>query len=137
MTHDPITVRDALLPDPRVVDANAPAREAAELLVRPGVESVLVVRDGALVGAVTAREIVGAVAAGVELGAVVVGALATGEVDTIGPDAPLDEAIRAMAERDLDRLAVVEGDRLVGVLSREGLVRRVAEDEPPEPDESV
>jgi len=41
----------------------------------------------------------------------------------------LDEALHLMAEEGLERLAVTEGGRLLGVLPREGLVRRLAEDE--------
>jgi CBS domain-containing protein len=36
-----------------------------------------------------------------------------------------------MEEKDAERVPVVEGGRLVGVLSRSGLQRRLAEDEPP------
>jgi CBS domain-containing protein len=126
-------VRDAIVPDPRVLEAGAPVREAAALLARPGVASVLVVDSGRLVGAVTALDVVRAVAGGAELGALSVGGIAGGAVETIGPDAPLDEAIHLMAEHELDRLAVVEDGRLLGILPREGLVRRLAEDEPPPP----
>ena len=38
-----------------------------------------------------------------------------------------------MGERDLERLVVVEDGRLLGVLPREPIVRRLAEDEPPGP----
>jgi CBS domain-containing protein len=55
---------------------------------------------------------------------------------TIDAETPLDEAFRLMEERDSERVPVVEGERLVGVLSRSALQRRLAEDEPPpvEPD---
>jgi CBS domain-containing protein len=36
-----------------------------------------------------------------------------------------------MEEKDAERVPVVEGGRLVGVLSRSVLQRRLAEDEPP------
>ena len=36
-----------------------------------------------------------------------------------------------MVEHGLERLAVTENGRLLGVLSREPLLRRLAEDEPP------
>jgi hypothetical protein len=36
-----------------------------------------------------------------------------------------------MAEQGLERIAVTENGRLLGVLPREPLVRRLAEDEPP------
>ena len=39
-----------------------------------------------------------------------------------------------MAEKDAERVPVVEDGRLVGVLSRSGLQRRLAEDEPPPSD---
>ena len=38
---------------------------------------------------------------------------------------------RVQKEHDLERVPVVEGGRLVGVLSRSVLQRRLAEDEPP------
>ena len=47
------------------------------------------------------------------------------------PDLALDEAYRLMEEADVERLPVTEEGRLVGVLSRSGLQRRLAEDEPP------
>ena len=61
--------------------------------------------------------------------------LADPGVPTVGPDTPLDEALILMAEAGLERLAVVEGGLLLGILPREPVVRRLAEDEPPPPPE--
>jgi CBS domain-containing protein len=47
----------------------------------------------------------------------------TREVQTIGPDAPIEEAARIMHDRDLKRLPVLEGGRLVGILTRKDLIR--------------
>jgi CBS domain-containing protein len=47
-------------------------------------------------------------------------------------DLPLEEAFRFLEERELERVPVVEGGRLVGVLSRAVVQRRLAEDRPPE-----
>ena len=124
-------VREALVADPRVVPADAGLREVAELLTRPNVRSVLVVDGEQLVGCVTTESIVAALAGGDEIGELSARDLAGGDVTTIGPDVPLDEAIRLMGESDLDRLAVVDGERFLGVLPRDGLVRRIAEDESP------
>lgn len=128
-------VREALVSDPRVVAADAPAREVAELLTRPNVESALVVEDGRLVGCVSADSIVAALARGEEIARLVARDLVEDEVTTIGPDAPLEEALHLMAERDLDRLPVVEDGRLVGVLPREPVVRRLMEDDAPAGDD--
>ena len=123
-------VREALL-HPRVLAEDAPAREAAELLTKPSVESVLVVGDGdRLLGCVTKGAVVAAVAAGRDVGGLQARDLCDPDVTTVGPDASLDEALHLMAEHGLERLAVIEDGRLLGVLPREPLVRRIAEDEP-------
>jgi CBS domain-containing protein len=131
-------VREAIVSDPRVVDAIAPVREAAELLTHPNVRSVLVVDGDRLVGCVTPESLVAAVAAGVDLAAATAAAVADPEVPVIGPDEPIGEALRLMGERELERIAVVEDDRFLGVLPRGPLVRRLAEDEPaPEAQQQV
>jgi CBS domain-containing protein len=131
-----VRVRDAIVADPRVVGSSAPVREAAELLARPGVEGVLVADGDRLVGIVTRTTLVAALARGDDLRDATAGQVADGEVETVGPDEPLDEVLVRMGERDLERVAVVEDGRFLGVLPREPIVRRLAEDEPPPaPDE--
>ena len=44
---------------------------------------------------------------------------------------PLEEAFAILEERDLERVPVLEDGRFVGVLSRSGVQRRLAEDEEP------
>lgn len=129
-----MNVREAIVADPRVVQAEANVREAAELLTHPNVESVLVVNGYELVGCVTPESIVAAVAAGVDLGSATAAAVADGNVTVIGSDVPVDEALRLMGERDLERIAVVEDGRFLGVLPRRPLVRRLAEDAEAPPD---
>jgi predicted transcriptional regulator len=126
-----VKVREALVADPRVVAPSASAREVAELLLRPHVESALVADEGRLVGCVTRESIVAAVARGDDLTSRTAADLADGDVTTIGPESHLDEALHLMVERDLDRVVVVEDGRLLGILPREPILRRLAEDEPP------
>lgn len=123
-------VREALVSDPRVVPGDAPAREVAALLAKPHVESALVADGERLLGCVTKDRIVDAVAEGLDLRSLTARDLSDPDVTTIGPDVPLDEALHLMAERGLERLPVTEDGRLLGVLLREPLVRRLAEDEP-------
>jgi CBS domain-containing protein len=131
-------VRDAMVSDPKALDATASAQEAAELLVKPEVQSVLVVDGERLVGLVTAESLVEhVVAAGRDPRTATLGEAATPAELTLDADLPVEEAFRIMEEHDCERLPVTENGRLVGVLSRSVLQRRLAEDEPPpdEPDE--
>ena len=123
-------VREALVSDPRVLQAGTAVREAAELLTRPNVESALVADGERLVGCVTRESIVEAVARGIDLSSATVADVCERDVTTIGPDVALDEALHLMAEQDLERLPVTENGRLLGVLPREPTARRLAEDEP-------
>jgi predicted transcriptional regulator len=126
-----VIVREALVSDPRVVSADAGAREAAELLTHPQVESALVTDGERLLGCVTLESIVAALARGVDLLSVTVREVCETDVTTVGPDMPLDEALHLMAESGLERLPVTEDGRLLGVLQREPVARRLAEEEPP------
>jgi predicted transcriptional regulator len=125
-----VIVREALVSDPRVLQAGASVREAAELLTHPNVRSALVAEGDRLVGCVTPDSIVAALARGVDLAAATAADVCERDVTTIEPDVALDEALHLMAEQDLERLPVTENGRLLGVLPRETIARRLAADEP-------
>jgi CBS domain-containing protein len=128
-------VRDAMVPDPRALRAGAPAQEAGELFLRPEVRAVFVADGDRLVGVITRGTLVrGVVAAGRDAAAVTVGEIAEEPRYTLDPELPLDEAFHFLEEHDLERVPVTEAGRLVGVLSRAVVQRRLAEDEPPEPE---
>jgi CBS domain-containing protein len=118
---------------PPALDAGASAQEAGETLSRPEVRAVIVCDDGRLVGIVTRKTLVReVVAAGLDPRTARLGELAEPPYLTLDADMPLDEAFRLLEERDLERVPVLEGEELVGVLSRGGVQRRLAEDEEPE-----
>ena len=130
-------VREALVADPRVLQADAPAREVAAVLAKPNVVHVYVTDGDRLVGSVAEDGIVTAVAEGRDLRALTARDLADPDVPAVDPETPLDEALVLMGERGLERVAVVEDGRLLGVLAREPVVRRLAEDEPPPDQQQV
>jgi CBS domain-containing protein len=131
-------VRDAMVSDPPQLDGSASAQEAGEALGRPEVRAVFVCEDGLLLGIVTRKTLVReVVAAGRDPRTTRLAEIAEEPLNTIGSELPLDEAFHFLEEHDLERVAVVEDGKLVGVLSRAVLQRRLAEDEPPaEPVES-
>ena len=126
-------VRDAMVADPPQLDGSATAQEAGEALGRPEVRAVFVTDDGRLLGVVTRKTLVReVVAAGRDPRTTQLAEIAEEPLNTIDSDVPLDEAFRFLEDHDLKRVPVVEGGRLVGVLSRAVLQRRLAEDEAPE-----
>ncbi len=139
MSDQAARVRDAMITEPRALPASASAQEAGEVLTPAEVRAVYVVDDdGGLVGVVTRKTLVArVVAAGLDPGTTQLGPLAEPPSSTIEAETPLDEAFRFIEENDAERVPVVDGGRLVGVLSRAVLQRRLAEDEDlPEPDEA-
>lgn len=124
-------VREALVADPPVLQADAPVHAAASLLAKPHVESVLVADGDRLLGCITKEAIVAAVADARDLRSLTASEVADADVTTVGPETPLEEALHLMAEQGLERLPVVEDGRLLGILPREPVVRRLAEDDPP------
>ena len=47
------------------------------------------------------------------------------DVHSVGPDAPVIDAIRTMAEKHVGALLVLEGDRLAGIVSERDYARKV------------
>jgi CBS domain-containing protein len=130
------TVRDAMVPEPTMLPVSASAVEAGRCLEHEEMRAVFVVDDaGALVGVVTRKTLVRAVvAAGRDPREVQLGEIAEPPLFTLDAGLSLDEGFHQLEEHDLERVPVVEGARLVGVLSRAVVQRRLAEDEPPELD---
>jgi CBS domain-containing protein len=131
-------VRDAMVVEPRVCDADATAQEAGEALSRPEVRAVFVCDAGRLVGVVTRKTLVReVVAAGLDPRETPLRRIAEVPIATLDSDLGLEDAFHFMEERDLERVPVVEDGRLVGVLSRSAIQRRLAEDAPEPEDEAV
>jgi CBS domain-containing protein len=128
-------VREAMVIEPRTLDADASAQEAGVLLAKPEVRAVLVCDDDRLVGVVTRKTLVRAVVApGRDPRSTPLGEIAENPHYTIDAEMPAEKAFRFMEEKDAERVPVVEDGKLVGVLARVVLQRRLAEDEPPQDD---
>ena len=137
------TVRDAMVPEPTTLAADASAQDAGRSFADSGeVRAIFVTEDGGrLLGVVTRKTLVReVVAAGREPAAVTLRDVAEPPNFTLAAGLELEGAFRFLEAHDLERVPVVEeGGRLVGVLSRAVVQRRLAETEPPagEPDSVV
>jgi|SRR5581483_5501927 len=123
-------VRDAMVPEPLALEATASARDAGTALARPDVRAVFVCDGGRLVGVVTRKTLVREVVAkGLDPTTTDLGSIAEEPNATIESTTALGDAFAFLEEQDYERVPVVEGGRLVGVLSRAVVQRRLAEDE--------
>jgi CBS domain-containing protein len=128
-------VRDAMVPHPPTLESGDSAQRAGEELARDAVRAVYVCEDGRFVGVITRKTLVReVVAAGRDPRETNVVAIAEQPDNVVDAGATLEDGFRFLEERDLERVAVTEGGRLVGVLSRAVVQRRLAEDAPPPDD---
>jgi len=57
-----------------------------------------------------------------------VGEIMTVDVVSVSPDAPVEQAVRAMVDRNLGSVLVAEGDRPQGIFTERDLARRILDD---------
>ena len=126
-------VRDAMVPEPLALEAD---RDGAARRARrsrgPRFAPCSSCDEGRLVGVVTRKTLVReVVAAGRDPRTTLLGEIA--EAPESHDRRPRCRSTRrsVLEELDLERVPVVDGGRLVGVLSRSVVQRRLAEDEPP------
>ena len=118
------SIKEVMTRDVRACEPNATVAQAAKVMAQEDVGPVPIVEDGRLAGLVTDRDIVvRVVAEGRDPNATTVGEIASTELVTVSPDDDLDEALKLLAERQVRRLPVVEGDRLVGIVAQADIAR--------------
>jgi CBS domain-containing protein len=118
------SINEVMTRDVSACEPNATVAEAAKVMAHEDVGPVPIVEDGRLIGIVTDRDIVvRVVAEGRDPNATTVNEIASTELVTVSPDDDLDEALNLLAEHQVRRLPVVEGDRLVGIVAQADIAR--------------
>ena len=113
------TVRELMTANPETVDQKTDVVAAARLMRDLDVGVLPVTADDRLAGVITDRDIAIAFAerTNVEPASVKVMDLMTQTPRTVTPDTSVEEAARIMADAQVRRLPVVDGTRLVGIVS--------------------
>jgi CBS domain-containing protein len=113
-----ILVRHAMTENPQTVSASSSAEDAAGLMKSEDVGALPVVDGEELIGIITDRDLVIRVLAERQDGGQIkVGDIATRTTATARPGMRLSEARDLMVSNRVRRLPVVEGDKLVGIIS--------------------
>jgi CBS domain-containing protein len=124
--------RDIMSTDVTCVGENETLLDAAKKLAERDVGSLPICgEDDRLKGMLTDRDIVvKAVAQGKDPGSTRAGELGQGdgETVTIGADDSIDEALRTMIDHKVRRLPVIDGKRLVGIISQADVATNLDEE---------
>jgi len=126
--HRPQLVRDLMSSPVRTVPPEMPLPELAQSLQEWGHTGAPVVQDGSLIGVISRRDIERAQREG--RGTLAVKSCMAQHVRSIGPDALLTEALDQMTTHNIGRLPVLDGPRVVGILSREDVLGYLYEESP-------
>lgn len=121
-------VRDVMTTRPAAIQQRASVVEAARAMRDGDFGSIVVLKEpgGAVCGILTDRDIaVRVVAEGVDPRSVRLGDICDGEVVTVGPEEAVDKVAKLMRKKAIRRVPVVEGGRLVGVVSLGDLAKEM------------
>ena len=111
-------VSDLMVSDVVTIEPSTSVVDAAKRMIQEEKGPLPIVEGDRPVAIITDRDIIAhVVAEGRDPSSVTVDDVATRDLVTIGPDQDVDEARQLMAQHELDRILVVEDDRLVGIIS--------------------
>jgi acetoin utilization protein AcuB len=130
-------VRDIMTARPITVGRETPMLEARQRMFAERIRHLVVVEEARVVGIVTDRDIrlnLPSPATSLSvweinflLARLTVGAVMTAAVLVVDPDRPIAEAARLLIDHKISALPVIEGERLVGILTESDFVRALAE----------
>jgi CBS domain-containing protein len=124
------TARDVMTGDAECIGENDSVADAAKRLAELNVGAMPICgEDDRLKGMLTDRDIaIKVVAQGKDPSTTKAGELGEGKPVTIGADDSVDEALRTMSEHKVRRLPVIDGHKLIGIVSQADLARNIDEE---------
>ena len=114
------TVKEVMWQTPRTTSPHESLADAQEIMTREGMHQLPVVEHGTLVGMLSDRDLH---AHSGYLDRTKVDAAMTYGVITVTPTDTAQHAARLLIERKINALPVVDGDQLVGIVSKTDLLR--------------
>ncbi len=121
-----LSVRDVMSTDLVTVNPTEAARRAYELMRDRRIRHLPVVADGRLVGVLSDRDL-RPILLSPGLAGARVGELMSENLTTISPDALVEDAASLLVVRKIGCLPVVDGDRLVGIVTETDLLAVLVE----------
>jgi len=123
----PSTVQSVMAQPVITTKTDTSVREAAELMSKKNVGSIVVTYEGKPVGIVTERDIVERVVAkGLDASKLQMKGIMSKSLITTKGDIPIIEAIRMMQKNNIRRLLIMENKKLIGIVTQRDLLRALA-----------
>jgi len=123
----PSTVRSVMTQLVITTKTDSSVREAAELMRKKNVGSIVVTYEGKPVGIVTERDMVERVVArGLDASKVQMKEIMSKSLITTTGEMPIIEAIRMMQKKKIRRLLIMENKKLIGIITQRDLLRALA-----------
>ena len=125
------TAREIMSGGAECVGENQSITEAAQKMDQLGVGALPICgEDERLKGMITDRDIViKVIAQGMDPATTTAGQLGQGKPVTIGADDSIDELVRTMSEHQVKRVPVIDGHRLIGIVSEADVVSNAPQDQ--------
>jgi CBS domain-containing protein len=119
-----LKVEDVMVREVITLDENSTVREAAEIMNKFAIGSLIIVSKGKAVGIVTERDVLTRVVAEAKNAeSTKVKEIMTTPLVVIEPNLDLEEAAKLMFQMKIKKLPVVDGKKLVGLVSLTDIAR--------------
>jgi CBS domain-containing protein len=101
---------------------NTTLREAAAVMSKLNIGSLIIVEDEKISGIITSTDILKAIANGKDAETTLVEEVMSKPVIVIDPDKKVEEAVNIMLEHKIKKLPVVEEDKLIGIITASDII---------------
>jgi len=119
-----LKVEDVMIKEVITIDENATVKEAAEVMNKFEIGCLLAVRKGKAMGILTERDLLKRVVAEAkDASKTKVKDVMTSPLVVVEPSMDLEEAVKLMFQMKIKKLPVVDGKRLVGLVSLTDIAR--------------
>lgn len=111
-----LTTREVMLHNPKSAAPNTPVAEVRSLMESEGYKQLPVLQQGKLVGIITERDLCISVHSPIKSD-MTVGDCMTGDPITVTPETPIFRTAQMLSTYKFGALPVVEGEKLVGLIT--------------------
>ena len=119
-------VRDIMTKNMVMIDYDKSALEAAKIMAEKGISSVFVVKDNHPIGIVTERDFIKKICAKeLSVSEVKMSDIMSKILTTADPETPIEVAVQRMVNHKVRRLPIMEGGKLVGIITVTDLAKHL------------